>query len=137
MNRRDFVWGSTAAAAGVGLATLARTAIGDPASGWPGTARPGAAVFDARFDASRAFAAGARRRGWPVHAIEGDVTALWLDELRPRWATGDATVVGMTTERSLLCLEQLAWDQWMRVVTRRAPRGGLAHSLVAWVIAPG
>lgn len=137
MNRRDFVFRSTAATAGIGLATLGQAAINNAAVGWPESSGPFKVVFDARFDAARAFATGAERRGWPVHAIEGDVTALWLYELQPRWAAGDGTVVGLTTERSLLCLEQLAWDQWMRVVTRRASRGGLADSLVSWVIAPG
>lgn len=91
-------------------------------------------LFDSRFAACRAFGAAAALAGQSVHALQGDVTALWVRHLRPRWGAGGA-VAGMTTASSLFCLEQLAKDHWMRVVVRvehsRWPDGTVAHSVTA------
>jgi hypothetical protein len=91
-------------------------------------------VVDKRFSAARAFAAAVEAPERPAAAIEGDVTALWLNDLRPRWQRG-AAVVGMTSARSLFCLEQLAHDQWMRVAVRAEHRvlagGAVLHRLSA------
>jgi hypothetical protein len=75
-------------------------------------------IFDSRFSAGRAFAAAAASAGRTTVAIRGDVTALWFDDLRVRWATPGGAIAGMTTLRSLFCLEQLAKDHWMRVIVR-------------------
>ena len=91
------------------------------------------AIYDERFDAGLAFAADARRRGWTVRAIRGDVTDLWFNELALRWKQGPAPIAGLTAKNSLFCLERLAWDAGMRVVSRAEdPK----TSLVAWLIAP-
>ena len=91
-----------------------------------------AVIFDSRFPIACNFGAAACRRGQKALAIQGDVTALWRDDLRIRWAAGAAAISGMTTERSLFCLEQLAKDQWLRVMSRRSvPRN---EPLVCWVI---
>ncbi len=119
MNRRDFVLNGTAAAAGIGVAGFAAADV-------PGGARvaavhgppPYKVIFDARFQACRSFADGAARLGCTLQPVRGDVTAVWFNDLQPRWVQRKETVVGMTTVASLLCLEQLAWDQWMRVVAR-------------------
>ena len=91
------------------------------------------AIYDERFEAGRAFAAQARQRGWTVRAIRGDVTDLWFNELSMRWKQGPAPIAGLTAKNSLFCLERLAWDAGMRVVSRAEdPK----TSLVAWLIAP-
>jgi hypothetical protein len=89
-------------------------------------------IFDSRFSIACNFGAAACRRGQKTLAIRGDVTALWRDDLRVRWAAGAATIGGMTTERSLFCLEQLAKDYWLRVKSRRSVP--LEEPLVCWVI---
>jgi hypothetical protein len=89
-------------------------------------------IFDSRFPLACNFGAAAYRKGQKTLAIQGDVTTLWRDDLRLRWAAGAAAIGGMTTERSLFCLEQLAKDHWLRVKTRRSVP--LEEPLVYWVI---
>jgi hypothetical protein len=89
-------------------------------------------IFDSRFPIACNFGAAAYREGHKTLAIQGDVTALWRDDLRLRWAAGAAEIGGMTTERSLFCLEQLAKDHWLRVKSRRSVL--LNEQLVSWVI---
>ena len=88
-------------------------------------------IFDSRFSIARNYGAAACHRGRKTLAIQGDVTALWRDDLRLRWAAGAAAIGGMTTERSLFCLEQLAKDHWLRVRSRRSVPN---EPLVCWVI---
>jgi hypothetical protein len=91
------------------------------------------AIYDERFEAGRAFAVQARQRGWTTRAIRGDVTDLWFNELSLRWKQGPAPIAGLTAKNSLFCLERLAWDAGMRVVSRAEdPKS----QLVAWLIAP-
>lgn len=95
-------------------------------------------IFDIRFAASCAFGAAAARTGVNTAAINGDVTALWLQDLGPHWAAGGGAVAGMTTPRTLLCLEQLAHDTWRRVLSR-SESGAMRSSahearLVSWLI---
>lgn len=125
MNRRNFVMSSAVAAAGIGVAGFA--IAGASEAGTVGAVlgrRPYKVIFDTRFEASCSFATGAVRLGCPTQAITGDVTALWFNELQPRWARGEGAIIGMTTGVSLFCLEQLAWDQWKRVVARVEHRSG-------------
>ena len=75
-------------------------------------------IVDQRFQEARAFGHGAAQLGCTIQPITGDVTSLWFNELQPLWARGEGEIVGMTTGASLMCLEQLAWNQWMRVVAR-------------------
>ena len=91
-----------------------------------------AVVFDSRFPIACKFGAAACREGRKTLAIQGDVTALWRDDLRLRWAAGATAIGGMTTERSFFCLEQLAKDHWLRVLARRSVSGN--QQLVSWVI---
>ena len=91
------------------------------------------AIYDERFDAGHAFAVQARRRGWSVRAIRGDVTDLWFNELSVRWKQSPAPIAGLTAKNSLFCLERLAWDAGMRVVSRAEDP---TSQLVAWLIAP-
>jgi|HubBroStandDraft_1064217.scaffolds.fasta_scaffold00249_38 hypothetical protein len=108
MDRRKFCILSAAVAAGL----AAETAL-------PSAAIPlYKVIFDSRFAASRAFAMAAVSAGRATAGIRGDVTALWVDDLRLRWARDGGAIAGMTTLRSLFCLEQLAKDHWMRVIVR-------------------
>ena len=65
-----------------------------------------------------AFARRAAARGAATHAIEGDMTQLWYDDLYHRWRRGPAAIAGLTAHGPLFCLERLAWDHGMRVVFR-------------------
>ena len=75
-------------------------------------------LYDLRFPESVAFARRAATLGVDVHAIEGDMTRFWYDDLHHRWQRGPAAIAGLTAHGPLFCLERLAWDQGMRVVFR-------------------
>lgn len=75
-------------------------------------------VYDTRFSAGVEFAQRASALGHAVHAINGDMTRFWYDDLYHRWRRGAAAIAGLTGRGALFCLEQLAWDQRMRVVFR-------------------
>ncbi len=124
MNRRKFCASSVAAAISVTTAGSARLSAPQGQSVLPGTSARGAElykfIYDRRYSAARAFG-GAVERGHSTSgtaAIDGDVTALWSRDLRARWLAGSGAIAGMTTARTLFCLEQLAKDHWMRVVVR-------------------
>jgi len=95
-------------------------------------------IFDIRFSVARAFGSSAERNGVYTAAIRGDITSLWLDDLQGHWESGGAAIAGMTTPRTLLCLEQLSHDTWRRVLRRvEYPRVAPAVSesqLVSWII---
>lgn len=97
-------------------------------------------LYDTRFAASVAFARRAEALGLAVHAMAGDMTRFWYDDLYYRWRQGPAAIAGLTAHGALFCLERLAWEQRMRVVHRveHAPAAGAAASeaLFSWVIAP-
>jgi hypothetical protein len=59
-----------------------------------------------------------QRHGVAAHAIEGDMTRFWYDELYHVWQTRPAAIAGLTAHGPLFCFEQLAWDRGMRVVFR-------------------
>lgn len=133
MNRRKFCLSSVAAA-------MAGAAVGS-ASQWPAAATRGIPlyiyVYDRRYAASRDFGAAAEhaRSTAGIAAVGGDITTLWSRDLRPRWSAGGGAIAGMTTARTLFCLEQLAKDHWMRVVLRAehalSEGHGMVHRLTA------
>lgn len=75
-------------------------------------------LYDTRFAASVAFASRAAARGVSVHAMAGDMTSFWYDDLYHRWRQEPAAIAGLTAHGALFCLERLAWEQRMRVVYR-------------------
>ena len=83
-------------------------------------------LYDTRFPESVAFAARAATHGQAVHAMRGDVTRFWYDDLYHRWREGPAAIAGLTAYGALFCLEQLARDQRMRVVFRAEHTVGAA-----------
>jgi hypothetical protein len=72
-------------------------------------------IYDSRVAAARAFGREAQRAVLPVHAIEGDVTALWFHDLDRQWRQGPVVIAGLTRAGSLFCLETLARDRGMRL----------------------
>jgi hypothetical protein len=75
-------------------------------------------LYDTRFAASVAFARRAAARGVAVHAMAGDMTPFWYDDLYHRWRQQPVAIAGLTAHGALFCLERLAWEQRMRVVYR-------------------
>jgi hypothetical protein len=89
-------------------------------------------IYDRRFEDSVAFARRMETLDVPLHAIEGDMTRFWFDELYYAWRRGPAAIAGLTAHGPLFCFERLAWDQGLRVVFRaeHKPVGGsLEHDL--------
>ena len=88
-------------------------------------------LYDMRFPASVAFARRAAARGLAVHAMAGDMTRFWYDDLYYRWRQEPVAIAGLTAHGALFCLERLAWEQRMRVVYRGehmlAADGCVAH----------
>ncbi len=96
-------------------------------------------VFDERFPASVAFGEEWKARGAQVHAMRGDITDLWFHDLDLRWKQhGPAAIAGLTAHGPLFCLERLAWEHGMRVVSRveQSAHDGDGEPLISWVIAP-
>lgn len=137
MNRRKFCLASVAAAisgAAAGHTASLTPSAPTPDVSTPDESRPAASslraslpsmplykfIYDRRFSAGRAFGAAAQRvrSAAGTIAFDGDITALWLHDLRRRWSAGDGAIAGIATTRSLFCLEQLAKDHWMRVAIR-------------------
>jgi hypothetical protein len=110
--RRFLQFGLSACAAGV--PTLGQAMI-RPISGQARAVPYYKAVFDERFEAPRAFAAGAAERSIPTAPIRGDITSLFFDDLDLRWKQGPVVLAGYTTPASLFCLDLLARDRGMRV----------------------
>ncbi len=95
-------------------------------------------IFDERFPASVAFGVEWIARGAAVHAIRGDITDLWFHDLDLQWKKRPVPIAGLTAHGPLFCLERLAWDHGMRVVSRveQSSRDGDGEPLISWVIAP-
>jgi hypothetical protein len=110
-NRRHFLQ-TAAAATLIPFTTCVSLAATDAGA----TIRPRLIVAEIRWAAAAAFAAEAGIRGIPVRAIDGDVTALWYNELDALWRARPVPIAGLTARPALFCLEQLAWDHGMRVV---------------------
>jgi hypothetical protein len=138
-NRREFLQIGIAASA---LPFAAQAALASEPLGWFSAAAASAvplykAVYDSRFAPSVAFARRAEALGVAMHAIEGDMTRFWYDDLYHRWRDAPAAIAGLTAHGPMFCLERLAWDQGMRVVFRaeHAPVAGALEHRVAGPIA--
>jgi hypothetical protein len=95
-------------------------------------------IFDQRFPASVAFGEEWNARGAAVHAIQGDITDLWFHDLDRQWKKRPVAIAGLTAHGPLFCLERLAWDHGMRVISRveQAAQDADGQPLISWVIAP-
>jgi hypothetical protein len=128
-SRREFLQIGVAALA---LPISARAAMASEpfaAAGGPTPVPLYKVIFDERFAASRAFGSEAKRLGLPVHAIKGDITDLWFNDLYARWKQSPAAIAGLTAHGAIFCLERLAWDQRMRVVFRADHTNGSGGSI--------
>jgi hypothetical protein len=137
-SRREILQAGLAAAA---LPVTARAELAESLSGGPAVPLY-KVLYDTRFDASIAFARRAAARGIAVHAMAGDMTRFWYDDLYHRWRQGPAAIAGLTAHGPLFCLERLAWEQRLRVVHReqiatvRPAAGSRSEALYSWMIAP-
>jgi hypothetical protein len=75
-------------------------------------------IFDERFPAAVQTALHVNRAGVPVHAVSGDMTQLWYDQLDMQWRKAPAVFAGVTTQTGLFVLSTLAADHGMRVAYR-------------------
>lgn len=94
-------------------------------------------IYDQRFPAGVAQAGKLRQLGLASYGITGDITDLWYLDLYYRWREGPAAIAGMTAHGALFCLERLAWDVGMRVLSRSThPSGAKEEPIYSWIIAP-
>jgi hypothetical protein len=95
-------------------------------------------IFDERFPASIAYGKDWKARGAVVHAIRGDITDLWFHDLDRQWKKQPVAIAGLTAHGPLFCLQRLAWDHGMRVVSRveQPTCDGDGEPLISWAIAP-
>jgi hypothetical protein len=81
---------------------------------------------------SIAFAERSAALGLRAHAIDGDMTRLWYDEIYHRWQQRPTALAGLTAHGPLFCFAELARDVGMRVVFRAEHRptggGAIAHT---------
>ena len=126
-NRRQVI---QCAAAAVALSPLAAP----PASAAPSQVQPQVFLADVRFPEGVDFAARVRGQGRVVHLHDGDLTAVWRDDLEQRWNAAPIAIAGLTTPETLHVLELLAAGRRARVIHRTNPDA--SSPLVSWVIAP-
>jgi hypothetical protein len=95
-------------------------------------------IVDERFSTSMEFGEEWRARGASVHTIRGDITDLWFHDLDHQWKKRPVSIAGLTAHGPLFCLERLAWDHGMRVVSRvkQGAHDQDGEPLISWVIAP-
>ncbi|MBV8905151.1 MAG: hypothetical protein JOZ22_16100 [Acidobacteriia bacterium] len=92
-------------------------------------------IFDRRFPASIELANKLQAAGESIYGITGDITEIWFHDLYHRWKQGPAPIAGMTAPGALFCLERLAWDHGLRVLSRAYyPSADDSSALVTWVI---
>lgn len=117
------------------MATAASAACAAGVAGAAGAwgPAPPRVLYDDRFEAGRAFARVARREGLETFGFSGDLTRLWRYRLRGDWATPAGPVIGLTTPRAMLCLQQLAMEQGWRVMVDRNARVG-DPALLRWTL---
>jgi hypothetical protein len=109
-NRREFIR--------AGIAVTAAASVAGP-SAQAATAPPyriHKVIYDRRFAEPVRFAQAAETLGLQAHAIEGDMTALWYEELDGLWRKEAVAIAGMTRHGPMFCLEMLARDRGMRLV---------------------
>ncbi len=93
-----------------------------------------AVVIDEEHAAARAFGRRLAAYGAGVLSIrEGDITSIWLTEVRETWKRRPAPIAGLTTPTALFCFEQLAFAHGLRVAFHAehvvSAGGGVHHEL--------
>jgi hypothetical protein len=107
-NRREFIQ--------AGIAVTAATSVTGASAQATPTHRIHKVVYDERFAEPVRFARAAEALGLKAHAISGDMTSLWYDELYGLWRQEPVAIAGMTRHGPMFCLEMLARDHGMRLV---------------------
>ncbi len=131
-SRRDFIQYSLAlSAASSPLVTAWAAAASSSAEPWAAY-RFARFVFDGRFPEAREAAQQVAPAAAAAVRVEGDLTALWYEDLDLEWKRAPMTLAGLTTTHGLFVLETLAADRGMRVVYRglhTAASGRIVHTL--------
>ena len=104
IGRREFITHS----AGFGVLPLAGPWVAPNDIAWPDFYK---VVYDERFELARSFASRANEYGARLHAVSGDITELWFEDLYHRWRAGPAFLAGITLESSAVQLGYFARDQ--------------------------
>ena len=103
-------------------------------------------LYDTRFHDSEVLA-----RGMPgvlgvtptgFQSLDGDITRFWTRDMSAVWRESAQAVAGVTGERVLFCLAQLAREKHLRVVWQidhddcqlYDPATGASEKLVSWLI---
>lgn len=103
-------------------------------------------IVDSRVPGSIVAGRLAVARGAKVSEVDGDLTALWYDDLNLKWQQRPMSLAGITGEDALFVLSTLAPQYGMRVkhqevvgLIEGVPRSSLAGdslSIYSWMIAP-
>jgi hypothetical protein len=112
-NRREFIRAGIAATAAASVAGASAQAAASAAAA--PSHRIHKVIYDRRFAEPVRFARAAEGFGLQAHAIDGDMTALWYEELDGLWRKDAVAIAGMTRHGPMFCLEMLARDHGMRL----------------------
>lgn len=127
-SRRQFLQIGLAATAWPIVARTAHAAGLEPRPGIPFLGL----VYDTRFAESVEFARHGEALGLRPHAIDGDMTRLWYDEIYHHWRRRPTALAGLTAHGPMFCFAELARDVGMRLVFRAEHRptagGAMAHT---------
>jgi hypothetical protein len=113
-NRREFIQAGIAVTAAASVAGPSAQAAMSAAAAPP--YRIHKVIYDGRFAEPVRFAKAAESLGLQAHAISGDMTALWYNELDGLWRKEAVAIAGMTRHGPMFCFEMLARDHGMRLV---------------------
>ncbi|WP_428102134.1 twin-arginine translocation signal domain-containing protein [Candidatus Rariloculus sp.] len=101
-------------------------------------------VFDDRFAEAISAGRNVGATGIPISGVNGDLTALWYNDLSVRWKDKPMALAGLTAQDALFVLGTLAPAYRMRVLDET--EWGIARTigpdsigtlpLYSWVIAP-
>jgi hypothetical protein len=99
-------------------------------------------VYDPRFAAARAIGQQATALGLDAYRIDGDVAALWYDDLHPCARQRPLMIAGVTTGSALFCLREMARDANLRLRHHLVHRAGedlatIAFDPNAWAAGSG
>lgn len=113
--RRTFIQAAASTALPIATGTIGSAAASEGVAFRHDTLQ--AAILDDAHLAAREFGRQIGMQGVPVHSIHsGDITAAWLQTVRPLWQKRRAPIAGLTTPAALFCLEQFAFAHGLRVM---------------------
>jgi hypothetical protein len=89
-------------------------------------------IYDSRLAEGERFGSAIGANGMRVLGFDGDITSLWSDHIEPAWKNGDRTLAGLTCERNMTCLVELARDYRIHLVhlARHAADGNMTRTSV-------